>query len=233
MYKFPHETDIKFELNLLSSFFFFFLSQLFHFLLFCNMSPFHEEQSFRRVVGEVQNDEHKRYTKQHMNVAPASSSRTQHKLQLQRLSFLTNDRNYLDHPKNMKRLTKELDRVNREYRCVRRFEDPINESFRRLNQKEACAKLIHPQINTATSTIATTISRSDSNSSSSSSSNSSSLSSSAEQNGFLGRWFAQQENNSGLISSNLNNTHIIVDANSVVYSFHPTIANSMKRRTKH
>lgn len=186
---------------------------------FCNMSPFHEEQIFREV------DEPKRYNKQSNAVA---SSRTQHKLQLQRLSFLTNDKNYLDHPKNMKRLTKELDRVNREYRCVRRFEDPVQESFKRLNQKKSC---MNSTSHINTTTVATAIlSRTDSHSSSNSSSNSSSLSSSAEQNSLLSRWFAQ-ENTSSSINSNLNSN--ITDTNAVVYSFHPTIANSMKRRTKH
>lgn len=191
------------------------------------MPPFHEEQIFR----QQNEDQQKRYAKQSN---AASSSRTHHKLQLQRLSFLTNDKNYLDHPKNMKRLTKEIDRVNREYRCVRRFEDPIQESFRRLNEKKAGVNST-PEIQmTATSTAATTIlRRTDTDSSSSSSSNSSSLSSSAEQqNGFLGRWFAQENTVSNSINSHLNNSHII-DTNAVVYSFHPTIANSMKRKTKH
>ncbi|KAI9275143.1 hypothetical protein EDC94DRAFT_592225 [Helicostylum pulchrum] len=182
------------------------------------MSPFYEEQPIiRRSVGE----EERRY------IAPTTSSRTQHKLQLQRLFVLTNDKNYLDHPKNMRRLTKELDRVNREYRCVRRFEDPVQESFRRLGQKVACEKSIHnnKHINRPHTTAATSI-RSQSHSSSSSSSNSSSYSSSAEQNSFIGRWFAHQENDH-------TNPHSIIDTNSVVYSFHPTIANSMKRKTKH
>ncbi|KAI7894562.1 uncharacterized protein EV154DRAFT_560212 [Mucor mucedo] len=192
------------------------------------MPPFHEEQIFRQQIDE----QHKRYAKQSN---AAASSRTQHKLQLQRLSFLTNDKNYLDHPKNMKRLTKEIDRVNREYRCVRRFEDPIQESFRRLNERKASVNSTQDAHLTTTATIASKaiLSRTDSQSSSSSSSNSSSLSSSAEQqNGFLGRWFAQENTTSSSINSHLNNSHII-DSNAVVYSFHPTIANSMKRRTKH
>lgn len=59
-------------------------------------------------------------------------SRTQQKLMLQRQCFLADDKNYLDHPTNMKRLTKELDRVNREYRYIRHFEDPLAASFRRV-----------------------------------------------------------------------------------------------------
>lgn len=59
-------------------------------------------------------------------------SRTQHKLMLQRQSFLADDKNYLDHPDNMRKLTKELDRVNREYRCVKQFEDPLALSIQRV-----------------------------------------------------------------------------------------------------
>ncbi|KAI8393274.1 uncharacterized protein BYT42DRAFT_610 [Radiomyces spectabilis] len=60
-------------------------------------------------------------------------SRTQHKLMLQRQSFLADDKNHLNHPANMRRLTKELDRVNREYQCVRHFEDPMVESLKRVS----------------------------------------------------------------------------------------------------
>jgi hypothetical protein len=82
-------------------------------------------------------------------LAPASSrptlqknnvsewSRTQQKLMLQRQSFLADDKNYLEHPDNMRRLTKELDRVNREYRCLRQFEDPLALSFKRLTAQSA------------------------------------------------------------------------------------------------
>ncbi|KAI8143284.1 hypothetical protein BJV82DRAFT_612198 [Fennellomyces sp. T-0311] len=66
------------------------------------------------------------------NQKPKEMSRTQHKLLLQRQSFLADDKDYLEHPTNMKRLTKELDRVNREYRCVRHFEHPLAQSLRRV-----------------------------------------------------------------------------------------------------
>ena len=59
-------------------------------------------------------------------------SRTQNKLLLQRQSFLADDKDYLEHPANMRRLTKELDRVNREYQSIRYFEHPLAESFRRV-----------------------------------------------------------------------------------------------------
>ncbi|KAF1807715.1 hypothetical protein V8B55DRAFT_1025592 [Mucor lusitanicus] len=61
-------------------------------------------------------------------------SRTQHKLLLQRQSFLADDKNYLDHPDNMRRLTKELDRVNREYKCVKQFQDPLALSIKRVTE---------------------------------------------------------------------------------------------------
>lgn len=64
-------------------------------------------------------------------------SRTQQKLMLQRQCFLADDKNYLDHPTNMRRLTKELDRVNREYRYIRHFEDPLAASFRRVTAAAA------------------------------------------------------------------------------------------------
>ncbi|KAI8972765.1 hypothetical protein BDB01DRAFT_854418 [Pilobolus umbonatus] len=63
-------------------------------------------------------------------------SRTQHKLMLQRQSFLADDKNYLDHPDNMRKLTKELERVNREYRCVRQFEDPLALSIQRVTTQQ-------------------------------------------------------------------------------------------------
>lgn len=59
-------------------------------------------------------------------------SRTQHKMMLQRQSFLADDKNYLDHPENMRRLTKELDRVNREYRFVKQYQDPLALSLQRV-----------------------------------------------------------------------------------------------------
>lgn len=65
-------------------------------------------------------------------------SRTQHKLMLQRQSFLADDKNYLEHPDNMRRLTKELDRVNREYRYLKQYQDPFVLSIRRvLNQLDS------------------------------------------------------------------------------------------------
>lgn len=109
------------------------------------------------------------------NHIPSDLSRTQYKLQLQRLSFLTNDKDYLDHPQNMKRLTKELDRVEREYKNVRRYQDPLKQSFQRLleHKKSTHAMPIMPPT---------------SSSSTNSSSYGSSYSSSAGKSGFLSKW---------------------------------------------
>lgn len=207
------------------------------------MPPFNEDQQriYRRAILQDRCNNLKQQ-QQHQT----ELSRTQHKLQLQRLSFLTNDKNYLDHPQNMKRLTKELDRVNRKYRNVRRYEDPVKESFKRL----VASKSSH------TANIPTLISdqqqqqrlvrsnSSDSNSSSSkSSSSASSLSSSAadisntsystsaEKSSFLTRWFISNEDTLPIISTQ-SQVATTEQCNSVVYSFHPTIASHMKRKNK-
>ncbi|KAI9482557.1 hypothetical protein BDB00DRAFT_857354 [Zychaea mexicana] len=62
---------------------------------------------------------------------PPGISRTQQKLLLQRQHCLVDDENNLGHPRNMLRLTRELERVGREYRCVRRYRDPMLESLQR------------------------------------------------------------------------------------------------------
>ncbi|KAJ8659039.1 hypothetical protein O0I10_005077 [Lichtheimia ornata] len=87
-------------------------------------------------------------------------SRTQQKLMLQRQCFLADDKNYLDHPTNMRRLTKELDRVNREYRYIRHFEDPLAASFRRVT---AAAAASSSSSSSFTSTTTSSLSPSSSN----------------------------------------------------------------------
>ncbi|KAH8554328.1 hypothetical protein BGW37DRAFT_484323 [Umbelopsis sp. PMI_123] len=74
------------------------------------------------------------------NAQPHNLSRTQHKLLLQRQHVFASDKNYLAHPANMLRLTKEMDRVNREYHQVRKFEDPMTASLRRVAQRLADSK---------------------------------------------------------------------------------------------
>ncbi|KAL1923479.1 uncharacterized protein VTP21DRAFT_8459 [Calcarisporiella thermophila] len=58
-------------------------------------------------------------------------SRTQQKLFLQRQHVLAEDPNHLAHPRNQRLLKKEMERLNREYVCLRRFEDPIMDSLQR------------------------------------------------------------------------------------------------------
>ncbi|KAF7732079.1 hypothetical protein EC973_006334 [Apophysomyces ossiformis] len=74
-------------------------------------------------------------------VATAQStglSRTQQKLMLQREHTFVDDENNLAHPRNMIRLTRELERMGREYQCVKRFRDPMVESLMRcMDQRKS------------------------------------------------------------------------------------------------
>jgi hypothetical protein len=137
---------------------------------------------------------------------PIETSRTQHKLQLQRLSFLTNDKDYIDHPANMKRLTKELDRVNREYRSVRRYQDPLMESLKRLSERQIPCNI--PQKATSTDSTSSSISSTGSNTA---------YSSSPEKSRFLTRWFASNE---------------LEQCKDPLSSCHPTITTHINRRSK-
>lgn len=67
-----------------------------------------------------------------LNAKQQEQSRTQHKIMLQRQCFLADDKNHLEHPENMRRLTKELDRMNREYRYVKQYHDPFVLSLNRV-----------------------------------------------------------------------------------------------------
>ncbi|KAI9006688.1 hypothetical protein CLU79DRAFT_779349 [Phycomyces nitens] len=70
---------------------------------------------------------------------PAGMTRTQQKLMLQRQHTLVDDENNLAHPRNMIRLTRELERMGREYRCVRRYQDPMMDSLRRCTISQSTA----------------------------------------------------------------------------------------------
>lgn len=207
------------------------------------MPPFNEDQHiYRRAILQDRCNNLKQQ-QQH----PSELSRTQHKLQLQRLSFLTNDKNYLDHPQNMKRLTKELDRVNREYRNVRRFEDPVKESLKRLvaskSSQSASIPLLRSDQQQQKQRLVRSNSSGSSSSSDKSSSGSSSLSSStadvtltpystsAEKSSFLTRWFISNEETLPIASKHYSSTST-EPCHSVAYSFHPTIASQMKRKNK-
>ncbi|CAO3622747.1 unnamed protein product [Cunninghamella blakesleeana] len=82
------------------------------------------------------------YTSSSSLLLSSSSSsdinRTQQKLMLQRQCFLADDKNYLDHPSNMKRLTKEMDRINREYNSICQNEiNPMKESILRITSSSS------------------------------------------------------------------------------------------------
>ncbi|KAI8884859.1 hypothetical protein K501DRAFT_284666 [Backusella circina FSU 941] len=70
-------------------------------------------------------------------------TRTQQKLMLQREQTLVSDENSVSHPKNMLRLTREMEKIGREYRCVKRYEDPMMASLMRCQQKKERPGLIN------------------------------------------------------------------------------------------
>ncbi|RIA94365.1 hypothetical protein C1645_818072 [Glomus cerebriforme] len=59
-------------------------------------------------------------------------SRTQQKILLQRQHFLADDENYLVHPRNQLRLTKVIERINREHAAISLYREPIIESLQRV-----------------------------------------------------------------------------------------------------
>jgi hypothetical protein len=58
-------------------------------------------------------------------------SRTQQKLMLQRQQAQIEDETSPFHPKNMQKLNKELELVGREYKCIKRYQDPMKLSLSR------------------------------------------------------------------------------------------------------
>ncbi|KAI8645293.1 hypothetical protein BD408DRAFT_412107 [Parasitella parasitica] len=74
---------------------------------------------------------HSRSNSASANPNPNSLSRTQQKLLLQKQQALVEDENSPVHPRNMYKLNKELDMVAREYRCIKRYEDPMRASLMR------------------------------------------------------------------------------------------------------
>ncbi|KAI9256014.1 hypothetical protein BY458DRAFT_519866 [Sporodiniella umbellata] len=65
------------------------------------------------------------------NSKPPSISRTQQKLMLQRQQAQTDDETSPIHPKNMQRLNKEWELVGKEYKCIKRYQDPVRMSLSR------------------------------------------------------------------------------------------------------
>ncbi|CAG8509910.1 1867_t:CDS:2, partial [Ambispora gerdemannii] len=70
-------------------------------------------------------------------------SRTQQKLMLQRQHFLADDENFLIHPRNQLRLTKVIERINREHASILLYRDPVMESIQRVMGKYARN---HPEV---------------------------------------------------------------------------------------
>ncbi|RCI01789.1 hypothetical protein CU098_001532 [Rhizopus stolonifer] len=62
-------------------------------------------------------------------------SRTQQKLMLQKQQCSAQDENSPLHPKNVQKLNKELDTIKRQYRCIKRYEDPLRASLMRCIEK--------------------------------------------------------------------------------------------------
>lgn len=81
---------------------------------------------------------------------PSNLSRTQQKLLLQKQQALVEDENSPVHPRNMHKLNKEFDMVGREYRCIKRYEDPMRASLMRcidrLNLHKETAAPVNPQL---------------------------------------------------------------------------------------
>ncbi|CAG8583943.1 5899_t:CDS:2 [Paraglomus occultum] len=73
----------------------------------------------------------------------ATMSRTQQKLMLMRQHFLADDENYLNHPRNQVKLTKVMERINREHDSITMFRDPVIESLQRVFTKYAHD---HPEV---------------------------------------------------------------------------------------
>ena len=69
------------------------------------------------------------------NAQPSGMTRTQQKILLQREQSFVHDENNIAHPKNMIRLTREMEKMGKEYRCVRKFQDPMMDSLKRCYQK--------------------------------------------------------------------------------------------------
>ncbi|KAI8645143.1 hypothetical protein BD408DRAFT_441226 [Parasitella parasitica] len=162
----------------------------------------------------------------------AELSRTQqHKLQLQRPSLLTNGKNNLDHPKNMKILATELDKMNKEYCSIRNYQDPLQESFRRVvasgSTKSDKQQQERPLRSDSSSSSSRSSSKSSSNTSSSIPTKDGSYFVLTEKSGLLARWFSSSEGALPIVA-----TSTAEQCNSVKYSFHPTIATQIMLRNK-
>lgn len=71
-------------------------------------------------------------------------SRTQQKLMLQRQQAQVEDETNPAHPRNMQRLNKEFELMGREYRNIKRYEDPMRSSLLRCMDKHNSHALLNP-----------------------------------------------------------------------------------------
>ncbi|KAI9320610.1 hypothetical protein BX666DRAFT_1213569 [Dichotomocladium elegans] len=100
--------------------------------------PPHRQQQLHQPVAAPNGNNSRRLSNvaAAANAQPPGMTRTQQKLLLQRQHCLVDDENNLAHPRNMLRLTREIERVGKEYRCVRQYCDPMVESLRRCLQEQ-------------------------------------------------------------------------------------------------
>ncbi|RCI03469.1 hypothetical protein CU098_011439 [Rhizopus stolonifer] len=86
-----------------------------------------------RVVEEEEEEEEEKSPLRSQFVE-SGKLRTQQKLLLQREQSSIQDENSPSHPKNMIRLTREIEKMGKEYRCVRKYQDPMMDSLMRCQQ---------------------------------------------------------------------------------------------------
>ncbi|KAI9258257.1 hypothetical protein BY458DRAFT_492197 [Sporodiniella umbellata] len=98
-----------------------------------------EEKTTSQEITQEDNTTQKGHLRSQF-VDPAGSShsgklRTQQKLLLQREQSSIQDENSPSHPKNMIRLTREIEKMGKEYRCVRKYRDPMMDSLLRCQNR--------------------------------------------------------------------------------------------------
>lgn len=86
------------------------------------------------------------------NVHNRTTSRTQQKLNLQKQQSLVEDESSPIHPRNMQRLNKELEVARREYKCIKRYQDPMQISLLRCLEKQDTKDSDRKQLNHSMST---------------------------------------------------------------------------------
>lgn len=96
-----------------------------------------EASSIREEEEEVEGEENKMHLRSQFVENSNNNSkqlRSQQKLLLQKEQSAIQDENSPSHPKNMLRLTREIEKMSKEYRCVRKYQDPMMDSLLRCQQ---------------------------------------------------------------------------------------------------